>query len=121
MLAAAIPWESLGCAVCGVAYDGVQGMRLLESAAIRMSEDHRQLYLSNRGHGSIAVYSILQDGSLTPSGWFMEAGSFPCDFILLKDGRILVADQRAGVRLLDGQGRMIDFLPHVGAVCIGAI
>ena len=91
------------------------------SAAIRMSEDHWQLYVSNRGHGSIAVYSILQDGSLTPSGWCMETGSFPCDFILLKDGRMLVADQRAGVRLLDGQGRMIDFLPHVGAVCIGAI
>ncbi len=76
MLAAAIPWDSLGCAVCGVAYDGVQGMRLLETKR--------------------------------PD-------------ILLKDGRILVADQRAGVRLLDRQGRMIDSLPHVGAVCIGAI
>ena len=30
MLSAAIPWESIGCAVCGVAYDGVQGKRLLE-------------------------------------------------------------------------------------------
>ena len=30
MLAAAISWASIGCAVCGVAYDGVQGKRLLE-------------------------------------------------------------------------------------------
>ncbi len=32
MLAVAIPWESVGCAVCGVAYDGVQGKRLLETS-----------------------------------------------------------------------------------------
>ncbi len=30
MLASAISWASIGCAVCGVAYDGVQGKRLLE-------------------------------------------------------------------------------------------
>lgn len=88
------------------------------SAAIRISADHRHLYVSNRGHGSIAIYNILENGQLIPVRWFMEAGSYPRDFALLKDGRILVADQRAGVRLLDAQGRMIHFLSHVGAVCI---
>jgi len=29
MLAAAIPWESIGCRVCGVAYDGGSGRQLL--------------------------------------------------------------------------------------------
>ena len=30
MLAAAIPWENMGCEVCGVAYDGIKGMALLK-------------------------------------------------------------------------------------------
>ena len=34
------------------------------TAAIRLSEDGKYLYASNRGHDSIVVYTILADGSL---------------------------------------------------------
>ena len=40
-------------------YSGFNG-----TAAIRLSKDGKFLYASNRGHDSIAVYSILADGSL---------------------------------------------------------
>ena len=32
MLAASIPWRTIGCEVCGVAYDGLHGLELLRTA-----------------------------------------------------------------------------------------
>lgn len=87
------------------------------ASAIRLSEDGKRLYVSNRGHGSIAVYDVLPDGTLKPAGHW-NAGAFPRDFMLLKDGRILVADQRAGIHLLNREGVELNFHAHVGAVCI---
>ncbi|MDD3334078.1 MAG: lactonase family protein [Eubacteriales bacterium] len=87
------------------------------AAAIRLSEDGKRLYVSNRGHGSIAEYAVQSDETLR----FLRhlwAGVFPRDFICLPDGRFLVADQRAGVYLLSRDGDAQDFLPHKGAVCI---
>lgn len=40
-------------------YSGFNG-----TVTIRLSKDGKFLYASNRGHDSIAVYSILADGSL---------------------------------------------------------
>ena len=42
--------------------DGYEGFNA--TAAIRLSKDGKYLYASNRGHDSIAVFSILADGSL---------------------------------------------------------
>ena len=87
------------------------------AAAIRLSTDGSRLYVSNRGHGSIAEYAVQADGTLR----FLRhlwAGAFPRDFICLSDGRFLVADQHAGVYLLSQDGDALDFLPQKGAVCI---
>lgn len=87
------------------------------TAAIRLSHEEDRLYVSNRGHGSIAVFSVRKEGLLHPLG-HLPAGAFPRDFLPLPDGRFLVADQRSGVLLLDSRGQTLDFLPQPGAVCI---
>ena len=87
------------------------------ASAIRISGDGRRLYVSNRGHGSIAAFEITEDGALRPLAHY-PAGSYPRDFQLLPDGGFLVADQWAGVRRLNSEGWETAFLPHKGAVCI---
>ena len=87
------------------------------AAAVRVSPDGRRLYVSNRGHGSVAVFDILKDGGLRAVK-HIPAGVYPRDFQLLPDGSILAADQRAGVRWIDCDGREKAFLPEIGAVCI---
>ena len=87
------------------------------AGAIRLSPNGKKLYVSNRGHGSLAMYDVLSNGSLQARG-FLRAGCFPRDFVILEDGRLLLADQRSGIRLIDPQGRETAFLPHAGAVCV---
>ena len=87
------------------------------AAAIRVSSDGKRLYVSNRGHGSVAVFDIGEDGCLSPVK-HIPAGVYPRDFQLLPGGGILAADQRAGVRWIDENGREKAFLPETGAVCI---
>ena len=87
------------------------------ASAIRLSQDRKHLYASNRGHGSIAVYDVRPGGLLKAAGHW-SAGAFPRDFVLLEDGRVLVADQKVGIHLLDQDGTELDFHAHVGTVCI---
>ena len=90
------------------------------ASAIRMDEANRRLYCSNRGHGSLAVYSIGSDGLLTFER-HMACGEFPRDFRLLPGGRILIADQHFGLRLLAEDGAPLSSLPMMGAVSIALI
>ena len=90
-------------------------------AAIRIFRD--RLYVSNRGHNSIAEYRLLENGLLERVRIFTVFGDFPRDFVVLDDGRILVANQESGdVRLLDPSNDAIrqigEPLPVGGAVCI---
>ena len=87
------------------------------AAAVRISPRGDRVYVSNRGHGSIAVFTVENTGLLRLMG-HVPAGIFPRDFILLPEGGYLVADQRSGVLLLDEQGETVSFLPQMGAVCI---
>ena len=87
------------------------------AAAIRVT-DH-QVFVSNRGHGSIAIYDRRDNGLLNFNGW-MDAGEYPRDFVILPGCRMLIADQHAGVWLRDVHGSVLDFLPQKGAVCIAA-
>ena len=61
------------------------------TAAIRLSKDGKFLYASNRGHDSIAVYSILADGSLELLEIVPTNGKNPRDFDLLPDQEFLIA------------------------------
>lgn len=90
-------------------------------AAIRLFRD--RLYVSNRGHNSIAEFRVMDSGLLEKIRIFTVFGDFPCDFVVLDDGRLLVANQKSGdIRLLDPHGDTVhqigSSLPIKGAVCI---
>ncbi|MGT2911306.1 lactonase family protein [Streptococcus cameli] len=61
------------------------------TAAIRISDDGRFVYASNRGHDSIAVYKTLGDASLELVEIVPSLGNIPRDFILSPDNRFLIA------------------------------
>ena len=61
-------------------------------AAIRISDDGRYLYASNRGHNSIAVFSVTPEGrSVERIQLISTEGDFPRDFALNASGEYLVA------------------------------
>ena len=104
--------------------DGWQGVSY--AAAIRLMGG--LLFVSNRGHDSLAVFRVRLGGSLSLEGVYPTMGLFPRDFSLLADGRVLVAHQNSGdvrlmsfmqtapgLRCLVQQG---DPLPYPGAVCV---
>lgn len=59
-------------------------------AAIRISADGKFLYVSNRGHDSITVFSIRDDGTLETTQNISTYGKHPRDFNLSPDGRFVV-------------------------------
>ncbi|MBB3114110.1 6-phosphogluconolactonase [Paenibacillus phyllosphaerae] len=67
-------------------YDGVSW-----SADIHISGDGRFLYTSNRGHDSIAVFAVDEQGLLTAAGHVSTGGQTPRNFGLTPDGRFLLA------------------------------
>ena len=68
-------------------FDGENG-----GAAIRVSNDGRYLYASNRGHNSIAVFAIAEDGlSIDSIQTISTEGDFPRDFALSPDNSYVVA------------------------------
>jgi 6-phosphogluconolactonase len=59
-------------------------------AAIRLSTTGDRLYVTNRGHDSIAVFDLDRGGGLTARGVFPCGGRWPRDMVALPDGRHLV-------------------------------
>lgn len=49
-------------------------------AAIRVSSDGNYLYASNRGHDSIVIYRIADDGTLSLINYTSTEGQVPRDF-----------------------------------------
>jgi 6-phosphogluconolactonase len=65
-------------------------------AHILISPDGRSLYASNRGHNSLAVYAVAEDGSLSATGFVSTGGNWPRNFAITPDGKfILVANQES--------------------------
>ncbi len=60
------------------------------AAAIRISKDGKFIYISNRGHDSITVFKVLDDGKLELVQRIFVFGSFPRDFNWDKDEKYLV-------------------------------
>lgn len=60
------------------------------AAAIRVSKDGKFIYISNRGHDSITVFKVLDDGKLELVQRISVFGSFPRDFKWDKDEKYLV-------------------------------
>ncbi|MGT2665719.1 lactonase family protein [Streptococcus rifensis] len=86
-------------------YDGVGQFELLQTistlpeshtafngtAAIRISNDGNFVYGSNRGHDSIVVYKVLNDGTLELVEYTPTNGKNPRDFDLTPDNKHLIA------------------------------
>ncbi len=60
-------------------------------AALRITPDGRYVYGSNRGHDSIAAFSVQPDGRLKSGGFFPSGGKTPRDFTINSTGRYLIA------------------------------
>lgn len=69
--------------------DGFDGKNT--SAEVRVSEDGRYLYASNRGHDSLAVFAIGQEGRIGLRGFSPSGGKGPRHFELIPGGQWIVA------------------------------
>lgn len=65
------------------------------AADIHCDSNGNYLYVSNRGHDSIAAFRIRPDGNLACMGWRSCHGSDPRSFLLLS-GWMLIANQSSG-------------------------
>ena len=74
-----------------------------QSAHIQLSADGAHLYVSNRGHNSIAVFQVAVDGGLSLSQTFSTQGKWPRGFVLLDDAKVLfvVNEESNSLVLLD--------------------
>jgi len=65
-------------------------------ADIHITPDGKYLYVSNRGHHSLAIFKAGLDGMLTPLGYSPSGGEWPRNFAILPPGdRILVANEHS--------------------------
>ena len=63
-------------------------------AAIRITKDGRHLYVSNRGHDSITLFTIDDEGYLSYTQNISSHGEHPRDFALSPDEKFLVCANR---------------------------
>ena len=70
-----------------------------KAAAIKLSADGKELYCSNRGHESIAVFSVdAATGALARRGIVKLQGAFPWDFEMLPGSNVFaIGFQKDGV------------------------
>lgn len=61
-----------------------------QGSAIHISSDGRFVYAANRGHNSIAVFSVHEDGTLTLLENVSTYGDWPRDFSIDPTGRYIV-------------------------------
>jgi 6-phosphogluconolactonase len=82
-------------------------------ADIHLSPDATRLYVSNRGHNSLAVFAVAPDGRLARMATPPCGGDWPRNFAVAPDGRFLiVANQYSGeVVVLPA----LESLPALGA------
>jgi 6-phosphogluconolactonase len=66
-------------------------------ADIHIAPSGRTLYVSNRGHNSLAVFSVSSSGALALEQVVSTDGDWPRNFTLDPSGRwVLVANQKSG-------------------------
>ncbi|MDQ6637387.1 MAG: lactonase family protein [Candidatus Dormibacteraeota bacterium] len=62
------------------------------AAEIALHPSGRLLYISNRGHDSVAAFAVDPDrGDLTPAGWWPSGGKNPRSFAIEPEGSVLYA------------------------------
>ncbi len=95
-------------------------------ADIHISEANKQLYVSNRGHDSIAIYDINSDGTLKLILIKSSGGKIPRNFALAPNGKFLLAANQKSNEICvlpilaneEALGEPIDRAAVTGASCI---
>ncbi|KAG2824680.1 hypothetical protein PC129_g6287 [Phytophthora cactorum] len=95
------------------------------AADIHLSKNGKFVYVSNRGHNSVAIYAIDEtNGTLTPLGWESTRGRTPRGFTIYEDW-LIVANQASDdmyVFKVDGQTGLLTYTGNSyeidGAVCL---
>lgn len=89
-----------------------------EASDIRLHPSGRFLYASNRGHDSIAIFSVdPADGRLTTAGRVSSGGRCPRNFVITPDGSLLLcANQDSGTVVAFEIGGTDGTLRPTGAV-----
>jgi 6-phosphogluconolactonase len=95
-------------------------------ADIHISADGKRVFVSNRGHNSLAAFTIGEAGRLAAAGNYSCGGNWPRNFALAPGGKfILVANQNSNqvsVLPLDGPqgliGSAVTSLPVIAPGCI---
>ena len=71
------------------------------TADIHVSQDGRFVYGSNRGHDSIAIFSVdPETGRLEPEGHEHTLGKTPRNFAITPDGRFLLAENQDSANIV---------------------
>ena len=86
------------------------------AAAIRM--DGQRVYVSNRGHDSIARFDRLPDGTLRAAGHVALPGRMPRDFVCWEGGFLAALQKDGGVARTDAHGALLSSADVPGAVCL---
>jgi len=93
-----------------------------QAAHIAVNAAGTRLYVSNRGHDSIAVFALEPNGDARPIQHVASGGHWPRFFLLLEERReMLVANERSGtvvVFTIDGEGRLT---PKPGSVTVPGV
>jgi 6-phosphogluconolactonase len=95
-------------------------------ADIHSSSDGKRLYVSNRGHNSVAAFDIGDDGSLALVSISSCGGNWPRNFVLSPQGQfMLVANQYSneicvlpGLNGKEALGTPVSRIAMTGASCI---
>ena len=84
-------------------------------ADIHVSADGQFLYVSNRGHQSIAIFKINEDGTLEMLATDDVQGDWPRNFTLSPDGDfLLVANQNSDNITVFKRDKKTGLLEHTG-------
>ena len=95
-------------------------------ADIHLSADAKRLYVSNRGHNSIASFDVKHDGTLSLISIPACGGSWPRNFAISPTGRfMLIANQHSNeisvLPILDGKealGTPVSRIEMIGVSCV---
>jgi 6-phosphogluconolactonase len=81
-----------------------------QAAHIEITPDGNNLYVSNRGHNSITVFKVADDGRLQHLQFVSTEGDWPRHFVVLPEvDRLLVANQNSNNVVsfaIDDEGRL---------------
>ena len=82
------------------------------TAQLMVSPNGKFLYVSNRGHDSIATFAIdPSTGKLTPRGFTPTGGKVPRNFAIAPDGRFMIVGNQSSNELV-----VFKMDPHSGAL-----